>query len=328
MRWAVVGCGNVWQTKSRAAFQDIGGTIPNKKYEHLADDLISHSMINAVYIATPPDSHLHYARLAAKHKKPCLVEKPMALDKIEAGIMASLFQEAGVPLWVAYYRRCLPQYIEAKRVIESGEIGTVISATIRHWFPPRYHPVAPIIEGQPIPWRYDPKINGGGNFVDMGTHHIDLVDYLLGRIVRVEGHKKNATGLYEAEDTVTAFMVTERNIPVTGMWCYATAAQEDSFEILGTNGKLEITAFNKGGGFVRKSAFELQKFSGPQDTIDQTCWVCPSEPLNGYDGKWTHQPLVQSIVDELDGKGKCPTNWENGLRAMVVQEKILGAAQD
>lgn len=311
MKWAVIGSGDVWQTKSRGVFDDIGGTVPSREYKHFADGLIGHPAVDAVYICTPPDSHLHYARLAAKHKKPCLVEKPMALDAVEAGIMASLFLEAGVPLWVAYYRRCLPRFLRIKELIDTGAIGKVRFCHIQHTLRPECHPVAPVIEGQPIPWRYDPKIAGrGGNFTDMGTHHLDLVDYLLGRIGGVNGWAANKGGLYEAEDTVYASF-DAGGVGVTGQWCYVAGVNLDSMKIVGSEGMIE---------------FDVFKDTPVAISSHGKNWGASFEDIPNP--RWVHQPLVQSIVDELNGKGRCPTNWENGLRVMTAQEKILGAAQD
>ena len=305
MKWAIIGNGNVVETKSGGAFTRLGlevwGHVAGRDVDiDFVDRMVATN--DAVYIATPPDSHLHYARIAAKHKKPCLVEKPMARTKDEAAIMASIFQEVGVPLWVAYYRRCLPRFLKIKELIDTGAIGQVRFCHIQHTLRPECHPVAPIIEGQPLPWRYKPEINGGGNFVDMGTHHLDLCDYFFGPIHSISGRAKNVGGLYEVEDTVTATFIAG-DVPVTGQWCYVAGENNDNMEIVGSGGSISFSLFSdtglmvnhhNGGGF-----FDLRN---PQ---------------------WVHQPLVQSIVDEMNGNGKCPSNWENGLRAMKVQDAIL-----
>ena len=305
MKWAIIGCGNVVETKSGGAFKNVGlkvlGAISSNE-AYGGEELIAAS--DAVYIATPPDSHLHYARLACKHRKPTLCEKPMARTKEEAAIMASIFQEAGVPLWVAYYRRCLPRFLKIKELIDGGAIGTPRFCHIQHTLRPECHPVAPIVKGQPIPWRYKPKIAGaGGNFTDMGIHHIDLVDYLLGEITDVVGQARNIGGLYEAEDAVTATF-NAGGVPVTGQWCYAAGINRDSMQIVGSEGSISFPVFaNTGLMISRYKGGEYIDFMNPE---------------------WVHQPLVQSVVDEMNGKGVCPTNWENGLRAERVRAEILG----
>ena len=52
------------------------------------------------------------------------------------------------------------------------------------------------------PWRFIRNFSGGGNFVDMGTHTVDMIDYLLGAIKDVKTYKSNQQGLYKVEDTM------------------------------------------------------------------------------------------------------------------------------
>ena len=306
MKWAIIGNGNVVQTKSGGAFS--GDPIRYwGRDDAAAEDIISSN--DAVYIATTPNSHLHYARIAAKHKKPTLVEKPMALNVIEAGIMASVFQEAGVPLWAAYYRRCLPRFLKIKEIIDSGLIGEARFCHIQHTLRPEDHPVAPVIKGEPLPWRYKAEVNGGGNFVDMATHHLDLCDYFFGQIDNVVGRARNVGGLYEVEDTVTASF-TAGKVPVTGQWCYVAGNNVDRMEIVGSCGYMEFTVFND---------YPIKVVMN-----DGKHWSASYEDIKNP--QWVHKPLVDSIVAEMNGGPKCPTNWENGLRAMRVQDKILNAS--
>ena len=75
---------------------------------HIADDLINDPEINAIYIATPPDTHAGYAIQAMRAGKPVYVEKPMALDYAECREMIKVSKETKMPLFVAYYRRKWP----------------------------------------------------------------------------------------------------------------------------------------------------------------------------------------------------------------------------
>ncbi len=56
-------------------------------------------------------------------------------------------------------------------------------------------------------WRTDPTLAGGGYFVDLASHGLDLLMYLLGDISAVQGTAVNQQGLYPAEDAVTAALV-------------------------------------------------------------------------------------------------------------------------
>jgi predicted dehydrogenase len=97
IHWGFIGCGAVTEKKSGPAFSKVKGSDVvavmrrdgqkaedyarrhgiGKWYDN-ADDLINDSAVNAVYIATPPGSHVEYAVAAMKAGKPVYVEKPMA----------------------------------------------------------------------------------------------------------------------------------------------------------------------------------------------------------------------------------------------------------
>src|SRR5688572_328233 len=126
----MIGCGSVAEVKAGPGFQKASGSslvavtsrdvskardyarrhgVP--RVHESAADLVNDPTVDAVYIATPPSSHCELALAAAAARKPCLVEKPMALNVTECTRMAGAFEAAGVPLWVAYYRRALPRYL-------------------------------------------------------------------------------------------------------------------------------------------------------------------------------------------------------------------------
>src|SRR5262250_1311652 len=126
VRWGMIGCGDVAEVKSGPAFQKANGSdlvavmrrnvlkaenfaarhgIP--RVHSQADTLINDPEVDAVYVATPPSSHCEFALRVAAAGKPCLVEKPMAMNHSECLRMVDAFRNAGRPLWVAYYRRAL-----------------------------------------------------------------------------------------------------------------------------------------------------------------------------------------------------------------------------
>src|SRR5262249_30399353 len=142
VRWGMIGCGAVAEVKSGPGFQKADGSallavmgrdraraedfarrhgIP-RIHSH-ADALIDDPEIDAVYVATPPSSHCELALRVARARKPCLVEKPMAMNHRECTGMMEAFRKAGVPLWVAYYRRALPRFLLVRDLLESGVIG-------------------------------------------------------------------------------------------------------------------------------------------------------------------------------------------------------------
>ena len=114
IRWGIIGCGNVTEVKSGPAYQHTAGFSlhavmrrdADKAEDYAkrhqvplwfsdADALIQHPEIDAVYIATPPDSHLFYALKVAAAGKICCVEKPMALNADECSQMVAAFEQRG-----------------------------------------------------------------------------------------------------------------------------------------------------------------------------------------------------------------------------------------
>ncbi|MEC8832105.1 MAG: Gfo/Idh/MocA family oxidoreductase, partial [Bacteroidota bacterium] len=142
LRWGVIGCGSVAEKKSVPAYKGTSGFqvemvmrrnaekakdyaqrhgIP--KWTTNADEVINNPDIDAVYIATPPDTHKFYALQVAEAGKPCCVEKPMAPSYKESLAIYNAFQKINVPLFIAYYRRSLPRFLQIKQWLDDGTIG-------------------------------------------------------------------------------------------------------------------------------------------------------------------------------------------------------------
>ena len=167
IRWGIIGCGDVTEIKSGPGFQKADGSALTavmrrdaaraRDYAHRhgvpraydkAADLIADPEVDAVYIATPPASHCELAMMTAAAGKPCLVEKPMALNYAECQRMNEAFDRRGVPLWVAYYRRALPRFLIVRDALHSGDIGRVTSVHVEV--------SAPLLTAGDAGWRVDP----------------------------------------------------------------------------------------------------------------------------------------------------------------------------
>src|SRR3984957_7373384 len=198
IRWGIIGCGDVTEVKSGPAFQKVHGSqliavmrrdatkaadyarrhgVP--QWYDDADRLIADPRVDAVYIATPPGAHEMYAMKVAAARKPCYVEKPIARNSAEAQRMVQAFAAAKVPLFVAYYRRCLPRFVKAKEIILSGQLGSLRSIEYRY------------ADGQmskvdsPVPWRLQAEQAGAGLFLDLASHALDLLDWFFGPLCDV-----------------------------------------------------------------------------------------------------------------------------------------------
>ncbi len=183
------------------------------KFYSDADDIINDSEIDAIYIATPPDSHGYYALKVAAAGKICCIEKPMAPTYEECVVINKAFNIKNIPLFVSYYRRSLPRFKQIKLWIEENRIGV-----IRHINWHLSKPVNLIDISKEYNWRTNIDIAYGGYFDDLASHGIDLFIYLLGDIDKATGVSTNQQGLYTAIDSVAGSWIHESGVTGSGSW--------------------------------------------------------------------------------------------------------------
>jgi predicted dehydrogenase len=318
VRWGIIGCGDVTEVKSGPAFQQAEGSslvAVMRRSGELANDyaqrhgvpkwyddaeaLINDPEVDAIYIATPPDSHKTYTLLCAQAGKAVYVEKPMALNYAECKEMIDACRTAEVPLFVAYYRRALPAFLKVKELIDTGSIGDIRSVNIR-----LFQPVLSDAQLAGIlPWRVQPEIAGGGLFVDLASHMLDFLDYAIGPIKAAQGLASNQAGKYPAEDIVTATFLFDSGAHGTGTWCFSTHDSQDKTEIIGSKGRITYSTF------VEEPVI-LETTAG----IEKLSFVNPHH---------IQQPLIQTVVDAQLEKGACPSTGETGARTSWVMEQML-----
>lgn len=137
------------------------------------NDVINDPAVDCVLITTPNYVHAEMAIAAAKAGKHVMCEKPMAMDKAEGQAMVDAVKAAGVVSQVDFiYRKC-PATEEAKKMIDSGALGDII--TFRGWFDAAYK----ADPASPMEWRQYEKYAGTGALGDITAHVISLSDYLV-----------------------------------------------------------------------------------------------------------------------------------------------------
>ena len=259
VRWGMIGCGSVAERKSGPAFYKAPGSalvaVMGRRLEAVADYAARHAIarvytdvdalindpeVDAVYIATPPDSHYAYSLKVAAAGKHCCVEKPMALNAAQSREMQQVFANAGLYLFVSYYRRSLPRFQQVRQWLEQGRIGEVrhLSWTLTK------APSPADLDGR-ANWRTDPSVAGGGYFADLASHGFDLFQYLLGDIVEVAGFTARQAGLYPAEDAVSASWRFACGALGMGCWSFVADRREDRVEIIGSQGRIAFSVFDE-----------------------------------------------------------------------------------
>lgn len=320
INWGIIGCGNVTELKSGPAFNKVAHSklhaVMRRDGEKAADyarrhgvstyysdasQLINDPQINAVYIATPPDTHATYAIEAMRAGKPVYVEKPMARNYQECKEMIRVSEETGMPLFVAYYRRTLPAFLKVKELVDQEIIGNPLTVNIRLHKSSGEKDQYPELQS----WHVNPDIAGGGYFFDLASHQLDYLDFLFGPIVQVYGIAVNQAGYYKAEDTVTGTFLFGNGVIGTGTWCFVVAkgSEEDIIEISGTKGKLTFSSFQHGD----------VKLTTPEGTISFS--FQNPENIQHY--------LIQQVVNELCGEGKCVSTGQTSARTSAVLDEMV-----
>ncbi|MEO6245510.1 MAG: Gfo/Idh/MocA family oxidoreductase, partial [Opitutaceae bacterium] len=264
VRWGIIGCGDVTELKSGPGFRLAQGSALTAVMRRDAaraadyaqrhgvprwyadvDALLADPAVDAVYIATPPDAHLACALKVAAAGKPAYVEKPMARHTAECDAMLNAFAQARLPLFVAYYRRRLPRFLLVKELLDQAVIGRVTG--IRYFQAEPFH-------RRDGGWRITANAAGGGHFLDVGSHAIDLMDFFFGPMRDVTGAASNLVSAYAPEDTVAMSFRTAEGIPGAGLWDFAAGVHRDCFSITGTEGQIEFPVFDHGPVTVETAA--------------------------------------------------------------------------
>ena len=320
INWGIIGCGNVCEVKSGPAFRKIENSdlvaVMRRNKEKVidfakrhgvdrwytnAEELNADKNVNAVYIATPPNTHAEYAIKAMLAGKPVYVEKPMALNYAECLKMIETSTKTGIPLFVAYYRRFFPYFLKVKEIIDSQQLGTILTVNLITIIPPRpedYHQNNP-------PWHLLPEIGGAGYFFDVACHQLDLLDFLIGPVEDVHGWYTNRGNIYKVEDTLVANLKFQSG--VLASCCLSYVGDEnnetDRIEIFGAKGKVD--------------------FSISADSPITLCTENQTQQFHFEKPKHVELPMIEQVVQSLLGDNALKSNMESAARTSWVMDKVM-----
>lgn len=321
LRWGIIGCGDVTECKSGPAFYKTPGSSLTAVMRRDADKardyaqrhgvprwyddaqrLIEDPEVDAVYVATPPDTHEAYTIAALRAGKPVYVEKPMAIDVAACERMREVSEETGVKLTVAHYRRAVPMFVQLRRWLDAGEIGTVRTVRISTLQPDRPEALA----DPRIRWRVSPGSGGiGGHFYDLAPHQLDLMLHWFGPVVAHAGFGVNQAGSYAARDAVCGSMLFASGVQFTGQWAFTVneAQTEDLCEIHGTEGTIRFPFFGNQVEVIRQGVRMSVPFEHPEHI---------------------QQPMIERVLNFFKGDGPNPCPAEEAVEVMRVMEGWVG----
>ena len=317
IRWGIIGCGNVCEVKSGPGLAKATGSQlvavmrrnPVKARDYAqrhgvatwyddAERLIHDPQVDAVYVATPVGTHCEYALRICRAGKPAYIEKPMARNYAECRRMVEAFARAGLPLFVAYYRRCLPRFLKARELIRDSRIGQLSGVAYRYASPSHQR-----TDPRDLPWRFIAAESGGGLFMDLGSHTLDILDFLVGPLRDASGLATNVAGAYYVEDGVCMQFRTASSGLGVASWNFASIAREDIIEISGTAGRIIMSCFGNEPVQLLTAA-GMETFDLPNPAHIQ-------------------QPLIQTMVNELLGQGRCESTGVSAARTAQVMDTVL-----
>ncbi|WP_282936286.1 Gfo/Idh/MocA family oxidoreductase [Paenibacillus sp. RC67] len=127
----------------------------------------------AVIICTPNAVHYQNVMEASRLGLHCLCEKPLHISPEKQQEMIASCKEYGVKLTVSYMRRFASHLQYIKNIIDSGKLGqiTVVDVGLKYFRPKEYYYNS---------WHGTHELDGGGPFIQQGSHIIDLALWLCG----------------------------------------------------------------------------------------------------------------------------------------------------
>ena len=318
----MIGCGDVTEIKSGPAFNKVPNSrlvavmrrdaakaadyaqrhfVP--KWSSNADDLINDPDINAVYIATPPSSHLEYAKAVLKAGKFVYVEKPVTTDLASAQKLEELVEKYEGKLCIAHYRRGQPQFKKIRQLIQQNYLGKIKFVHLQFL---RRNMTPDKMEISKYAWRVDPVISGGGLFHDIAPHQLDMLFHIFGKVENVRGLSAATNNLYAAEDIVSGNILFKNGVFFNGTWCFDIGNNEvvDHCEIIGEKGRMDFSFFDRQDVTVTIGGkVELIPFIKPEHA---------------------QQPLIEMVVNYFLGKVDNPSSITEGVEVMKLMESFTG----
>lgn len=284
-----------------------------KAYANI-DDLLKDEEVDVVYIATPVFDHKNSVIKAAKAKKHIFLEKPMGLNPEECEEMIKTCKENEIKLGIAFMMRFGDYHVKVKKLLEEKIIGDVINTRIQYSW---WYPDADV-------WRLDPKLSGGGTVVDLGSHCIDLIQYLLGsKIKTVAAMIKTKTFNYEVEDSAQIMCEMEKGVFGSFNFHFniPNSISNNTMEIYGTKGSI-VCYDTIGREDVGRVVIRLAGENGLTDFADYSSKELDVEPVDRYTKE------VEAFSDAVINNTELPVTAEDGLNVVKIASAIYKSAKD
>lgn len=252
-----------------------------------------------VVVLTESGNHAHHVLDLVQYGAHIVVEKPMALKLADADAMIEACDAADIKLFVIKQNRFNVPVRKLRDAVEKKRFGKLVMGTVRvRWCRPQTY-------YDQDPWRGTWELDGGV-LTNQASHHVDLLEWMMGSVDSVFAMSRTALVDIEAEDT--AVVVLRFNNGALGIIEATTATRpkdlEGSISIMGEKGTVEI------GGFA-VNQMKVWNFAEPEAGDDQVLSTYSVNPPNvyGFGHKEYYDHVVRSVregganlVDGLQGR--------------------------
>ncbi|MBN9560596.1 MAG: Gfo/Idh/MocA family oxidoreductase [Alphaproteobacteria bacterium] len=270
--------------------------------------------IDVVNVLTPTGYHLDGVLRVAAHRKHVVLEKPMALTEHEGLQMLQACEAAGVQLFVVKQNRFNAAVQKLHRAVRAGRFGKIVVATVRvRWTRDQgyYNKDA---------WR-GTRAFDGGVLANQASHHIDLLQWLVGDVHTVSAY--TARRLVEVETEDTAVAILRFGCGALGVVEATTATRpkdlEASISILGEGGAVEIS------GFATDEMRTWQfKPALPED--EGVLAEFATKPA-GQDRAYAHAQYLRNVVASVRHEAAEIVDGYEGLKTVRLIEALYKASE-
>ncbi len=300
--------------------------------------LVADPAVDLVDITTPNALHKPIALAAFALGKPVYCEKPLAPNAADAREMMEAAERAGVQTMVGFAYLKNPLIALAKEIIDSGEIGSVVSFRGIHAEDYMTDPAAPWT------WRLDPA-GGHGVVADLGSHIVSIARHLAGPIESLSGQiativpqrpvarGSKETRRVEVDDQARALLRFANGATGTieASWVAAGRKLTLAFELTGSKGTIvldferqnELQLFTTGQAKGREGFKTI--LAGPDHPHYREFCPAPGHQLGFNDLKTIE---VRALLDALSGGPKAMPDFREAWEVQRVVDGIVRSARE
>lgn len=284
-------------------------------YNSLSELLAQEKSVRVLCICTPNGCHAEQGLLGLEAGKEVVIEKPMALSKVDCEALIYKSLQMSKQIFVVMQNRYSPPAKWLKQLLLEQRLGAIQLVQINCYWnrDERYYRPA----GQPHPWKGKAAADGGTLFTQF-SHFVDMMYWLFGDIKNISARFADFQH-QEMTDFEDSGLV-QFDFVNGGMGCinYSTAIyqqnMESSLTVIGAKGSLKI-----GGQYMNEVEYcEIEDYELPE--------LPPANPPNDY-GHYkgsaaNHSYVIKNVVDVLKGRKNISTNALEGLKVVEIIEKI------